>query len=146
MLFFYSKLQGNEINSKDSYLIFLNGIIVGVHPRPNELAKKIRNLRRKGIIGEFVSVYLHETQKTVYLATDGGRVCRPLIIVEDGISKLEKKHIDNLGTSVKLEDLLEMGIIEYIDVNEENNCLVALDEKHISTVPPTTHMEIGFFF
>jgi hypothetical protein len=36
-----------------------------------------------------------------------------------------------------------MGIIEYIDVNEENNCLVALDEKHISIVPLTTHMEIG---
>lgn len=70
-------------------------------------------------------------------------MCRPLIIIEKGISKLKQEHIQGLGSTVKLEDLLEDGIIEYIDVNEENNCLIALDERQISIEPPTTHMEIG---
>ena len=29
------------------------------------------------------------------------------------------------------DDFLHEGLIEYIDVPEENNCLVAIDEKHI---------------
>lgn len=32
------------------------------------------------------------------------------------------------------------GVIEYVDVNEENNCLVALCEEDIT--PEHTHMEI----
>ena len=30
----------------------------------------------------FVSIYIHNVQHSVYIATDGGRVCRPQIIVE----------------------------------------------------------------
>ena len=41
-------------------------------------------MRRRGLIGEFVSIYLNEKQSSVYIATDGGRVCRPLLIVENG--------------------------------------------------------------
>ncbi len=32
---------------------------------------QIRSLRRKGRIGEFVSVYLNIVQKAVYIASDG---------------------------------------------------------------------------
>lgn len=34
----------------------------------------LRILRRKGLVAEFVSVYLHHVQRAVYIATDGGRV------------------------------------------------------------------------
>lgn len=52
------------------------------------LMLQIRQMRRKGIIGEFVSVYLNVVQKAVYIATDGGRVCRPLLIVQNGVLHL----------------------------------------------------------
>ena len=44
----------------------------------------VRQLRRGGRIGEFVSVYLNPEQKAVYVASDGGRVCRPLLVLESG--------------------------------------------------------------
>lgn len=44
----------------------------------------VRQLRRGGRIGEFVSVYLNPEQKAVYIASDGGRVCRPLLVLEEG--------------------------------------------------------------
>jgi DNA-directed RNA polymerase III subunit RPC2 len=47
---------------------------------------QIRVMRRQGRIGEFVSVYLNVVQKTVNIASDGGRVCRPLLVVEKGKS------------------------------------------------------------
>lgn len=40
-------------------------------------------------------------------------------------------------------DFLRDGIIEYLDVNEENNALIALTEQEISI--NTTHMEIDPF-
>ena len=55
--------------------------------------------------------------------------------------KLTDDHIKHLSSGqIKLEDLLAEGVIEYVDVNEENNCLVALNEKSITV--NHTHMEI----
>lgn len=102
--------------------------------------RRVRHLRRKGLLGEFVSVYLNVIQKAVYLASDGGRVCRPLIIVEGGKAALTQDHIEGLDSNIRLEDLLDAGVIEYVDVNEENNCLIALDEGQLTS--EHTHMEI----
>lgn len=73
-------------------------------------------MRRQGKIGEFVSVYLNVVQKAVYVASDGGRVCRPLLIVENGKIHLTQDHIRRLGDTLQLEELLAQGVIEYVDV------------------------------
>ena len=41
------------------------------------------------------------------------------------------------------DDFLREGLVEYLDVNEENNCLIALYEQ--DAVPDTTHIEIEPF-
>ena len=46
-----------EIYAYPSNVVFLNGCILGIHSQPNNLVRSIRMLRRKGLIGEFVSVY-----------------------------------------------------------------------------------------
>ena len=81
-------LSGAEINATSNYLVFLNGLIVGCHSRPRRFVRLLRLLRRKGLVAEFVSVYLHEVQRAVYIATDGGRVCRPLLVCERGRPRL----------------------------------------------------------
>ena len=134
-------LTGDEVNAPDTYLIFLNGLIIGIHTRPIDLVAKVRRLRRIGRVGEFVSVYLNAVQKAVYIASDGGRVCRPLLVLGPGGElKLQAEHIQNLGAGTSLEELIAEGIIEYVDVNEENNCLISLNERGIT--PDHTHMEI----
>jgi RNA polymerase Rpb2, domain 5 len=53
-----------------------------------------------------------------------------------GALKLTPDHIQGLSTgdpTRSLESLIAGGVIEYVDVNEENNCLVALDEGDITT-------------
>jgi RNA polymerase Rpb2, domain 4 len=52
-------------------------------------------VKGQGLAGEFVSFYLHKEQRAVHIATDGGRVCRPLIIVDEatGLPKLKQFHI-----------------------------------------------------
>ena len=136
-------LTGDEINGPSTFLVFLNGLIIGIHVRPLVFVERLRELRRAGRIGEFISVYINENQKAVYVASDGGRVCRPLLIVDKKTSRilLTDEHIKALtSNSIRLEDLLASGIIEYVDVNEENNCLVGLIEYELTAAH--THMEI----
>lgn len=39
-------------------LVFLNGNILGIHRRPLSFVRRLRELRRRGKLGEFVSVYV----------------------------------------------------------------------------------------
>jgi DNA-directed RNA polymerase III subunit RPC2 len=93
-------------------------------------------------------------QKVVHIATDGGRICRPVIIVDEktALPRLTQAHIEGLvvGT-ISIKDLLRQEVVEYIDVNEENNCLIAVTERELDLARksgfqddkmPFTHLEI----
>ncbi|KAI7998840.1 DNA-directed RNA polymerase III subunit 2 [Camellia lanceoleosa] len=137
-------LSGEELHTPDSFLIILNGIILGKHRRPQRFANAMRKLRRAGKIGEFVSVFVNEKQHCVYIASDGGRVCRPLVIADKGVSRIKEHHMKELLDGVRcFDDFLREGLIEYLDVNEENNALIALYEGEATF--ETTHIEIEPF-
>uniref|UniRef100_A0A6U4JF41 DNA-directed RNA polymerase subunit beta n=1 Tax=Phaeomonas parva TaxID=124430 RepID=A0A6U4JF41_9STRA len=136
-----SYVSGAELNRQDVYLVIVNGLIIGIHPDPQDLARRLRFLRRRGCVGEFVSIYLHSGKRAVYIASDGGRVCRPLLVVEGGRLRLTTNHIRHLSMGLgTLPDLLADGVVEYVDVNEENNCFIALKEEELT--PSHTHLEI----
>lgn len=127
-------LTGHEVHSIGSYLILLNGVILGIHTQPNLLVSRLRTMRRQGYIGEFVSVYMHIGQKVVHIATDGGRVCRPMILVDEQTirPRLQQVHIEGLVMGlISIRDLLREGVVEYVDVNEENNCFIAVTERDL---------------
>ena len=118
-------------------------VSAGIHREPNTLAANMRLLRRNGLIGEFVSIFVHDVHKAVNVACDGGRICRPLIIVDQATqeSRITADHIDEITNGTRdFNSLLSESCIEYVDVNEENNCLIALREEDIG--PNTTHVEI----
>eukprot|EP00798_Chlamydomonas_sp_ICE-L_P009475 gene9475-32467_t len=75
-------LDSSDLHAKDSCLVFLNGNLLGVHRRPNYLVKMFREMRRRGYVGEFVHVHLQNG--ACFISCDGGRVCRPLIICDNG--------------------------------------------------------------
>ncbi|KAK3000313.1 hypothetical protein RJ639_020678 [Escallonia herrerae] len=89
-------LSGEELHTPNSFLIILNGLILGKHRRPQSFATAMRKLRRAGKIGEFVSIFVNEKQQCVYIASDSGRVCRPLVIADKGVSRIKERHIKEL--------------------------------------------------
>nr|WCZ58372.1 RNA polymerase III subunit RPC2 [Paratrimastix eleionoma] len=132
-------LSGGEFNR--DYVVMLNGQILGVHRNPGQFVQQFRGMRRAGRVGEFVSVFLNEQQRMVTIAADAGRVCRPLLIVHKEKTRLQPHHITEILEGVRtFEDFLREGLIEYVDVNEENNCEIALKEDEIT--PRTTHVEV----
>ncbi|KAI9194256.1 hypothetical protein LWI28_004478 [Acer negundo] len=137
-------LSAEELHTPNSFLVIFNGLILGKHRRPQHFANTIRKLRRAGKIGEFVSIFAHEKQRCVYIASDGGRVCRPLVIADKGISRIKEHHMKELSDGVRtFDDFLSDGLIEYLDVNEENNALIALYEGEATH--DATHIEIEPF-
>ncbi|XP_034950653.1 DNA-directed RNA polymerase III subunit RPC2 [Chelonus insularis] len=137
-------LGGEEINHKDVYMVFLNGNILGIIKDYNRLVNIFRMLRRKGLVNAFVSIYLQHKHKCVQISSDGGRLCRPYIIVKNGEPLVKEEHIQILEQGIKsFEDFLQEGLVEYLDVNEENDCYIAFNESHINY--DTTHLEIEPF-
>lgn len=87
-------LSGEELYHFNNYLVFLNGSLLGVHSRPKKFLSNLRQLRRQGRVGAFVSIYEHEGWHAICVASDGGRLCRPLIIVDDQRPRfVPEKHV-----------------------------------------------------
>lgn len=75
-------------------MVNVNGNIVGLTPTPVRFVSNFRKLRRAGKMSEFVSIYLNTHHKVVYIASDGGRICRPMIIVDpSGRPRLTAGHM-----------------------------------------------------
>jgi len=134
-------VSGFEMNAKTTHVVFLNGLILGIHRSADQLLRMFKMMRRAGRVREFVSIYKNEKHRSIYISSDGGRLCRPLIIVEKQQSKLKSRHMRELAEGTRtFDDFLKEGIIEYVDVNEENNSNIVFKESEIQK--DTTHMEI----
>ncbi|XP_028403072.1 DNA-directed RNA polymerase III subunit RPC2-like isoform X2 [Dendronephthya gigantea] len=137
-------LCGEELTYPSVYTVFLNGNILGVIQNHLKFVRTFRILRRAGRVNEFDSIYVDETNRSIHMSSDGGRVCRPYIIVENGRPKVNQRHMQQLDRGLRcFQDFLHDGLIEYLDVNEENDSLIAVYEKHITK--DTTHLEIEPF-
>ena len=125
----------------DGSEIFMNGTFIGSVKNPDEFVRHIREKRRGNELPVQLNVRNDKIMQTVIISTDPGRALRPLIIVDNGASKLKNEHLLALEEgSMKWDDLIKQGIIEYLDAAEEENCLVALYEEEIT--PEHTHLEI----
>ncbi|KAI6117972.1 beta and beta-prime subunits of DNA dependent RNA-polymerase [Pisolithus thermaeus] len=139
-----SMATGTEIYGPHTFVVNVNGTIIGLTRHPARFVTNFRRLRRSGRFSEFVSVYVHYHHRAVHIASDGGRICRPLIIVENGYPRVTSEHIQRLKAgALTFDDFLRKGLVEYLDVNEENDSYIALYEPNI--VPATTHLEIEPF-
>ena len=124
--------------------VFVDGLLVGYHTKGEELAKNLRELRRRGEISWEVNLalYKYDHVQEIWINTDEGRVRRPLIVVEHGRPKLKKQHIEALRNGTfRFRDLISMGVIEFLDAEEEENAYIALRPEDLTE--EHTHLEIS---
>lgn len=122
--------------------VFMNEIFVGNVDNPQDFVKKFRESRRKGEIDDSFNIFHDKSQDFVYIESNPGRVRRPLIVVENGSSKLTKDIAKKLKNGTySFETLINEGIVEFLDSMEENDAYVALNEKDLTV--EHTHLEIA---
>ncbi|KAL3417661.1 DNA-directed RNA polymerase iii polypeptide [Phlyctema vagabunda] len=137
-------MSGKEIYEDGAYVIFVNGTPLALTSQPKSFLNAFRKFRRMGRVSAFVSIHINHHTRAVHIATDEGRICRPLIVVENRKSKVTVRYLESLrkGT-MDFDDFLYRGLIEYVDVNEENDSNIALYEAEINET--STHLEIEPF-
>ncbi len=130
--------------------VLLNGKLIGTSHDPETVVKQFLKDRRSGKIDHEANiVYYSESrgddkrpESVLKINTDEGRVRRPLIIAPDGVPVLKKDIIEKLRREDwTWSDLIKNGIVEYLDADEEENALIALDYDSLS--PEHTHLEIS---
>jgi len=128
-------------NSK-SFKVFVNGSWIGTHINPIEIIKGLKYSRRKGNIREEVSISLDIENKEVRIFSDSGRITRPLLVlkdlknISDDMRSIDKENTElilerfigvRLKKNISFTDLLKEGILELIDAEEEETCLIAMN-------------------
>jgi DNA-directed RNA polymerase subunit B' len=121
--------------------VYLDGRIIGTVKEGAAFAKEIRKNRRLGIVSGEVNVAFIRKLNEVHINADRGRARRPYIIVDGGKSRLTDDLKQKLASKeIDFNYVLRRGIIEYLDAEEEENALVALDESGLTS--KHTHLEL----
>lgn len=132
-------LEENAHSATPCTKVFVNGVWMGVHRDPLNLVKTIKKLRRKDDIHPEVSVVRDIRERELRISTDGGRVCRPLFIVDDNQQLiLSKRHVryinqgmDDAGEPYDWKRLVRDGAIEYLDAEEEETVMIAMSTEDL---------------
>ncbi len=136
----------DEKLSTDGCRIFMDGRFLGYVDNGDRLAKAFRKLRREGQINPSASIlYLAPLNELgyprLYISLSSGRVLRPLIVVEGGKPLLTPEMIEKVSAGQQSwRDLVELGVVELIDANEEENCLVSMNPDDVTT--KHSHLEL----
>ncbi|HLE07828.1 MAG TPA: DNA-directed RNA polymerase subunit B [archaeon] len=119
--------------------VIINGTPAGfTNP---EVVSEIRKRRRADILPKEINTSFYRDTNEIKIATDSGRVRRPLIVLENGSPKLTEDDIKKIAAGeLTWVETVKSGAIEFLDAEEEDEMLVALYEKDIT--PKHTHLEI----
>ena len=133
--------------------IFLNGSWIGVHQDPKSLVRDVQNLRRANQIPAEVSLVRDIRDREFKIFSDAGRVMRPLFVVEQeddperGVEKgtlvLTRAMVQRLEDDKKLpqgsdeifgwQGLVNEGVIEYLDAEEEETAMICMTPEDLET-------------
>ncbi len=145
----FLKKQGVSLKEQAKVSVYLNGRFMGFTDNGESLAREFREKRRAGELETLANVASYARTNEVFINTDEGRARRPLLIIKRGKSMLTDAVKAKLEKGeLSWSDLVKQGIIEYLDAEEEENSLVALNEKHLEKAAAKgkaeryTHLEI----
>lgn len=141
-------LEANDDLKLNGAKIFVDGNIVGYCKNAQQLSREFRDKRRRGEISTEVNIaYFSKSQgerEEIYVNCDEGRVRRSLIIVDNGVPRLQPEHVDKIATGEwAWEDLVKNGTVEYLDAEEEENAYVSLSFEELAR--DHTHLEIATY-
>ena len=116
----------NPVGWADGARVHVNGDIFGLHMNPHKLVEHFKRRRRSGRIRSEVSIRHDAVNRDIFINTDKGRILRPLLVLDGGSMVLSKEYLDGLkDRSISFKDLVNEGVVEWVDAEEEEDLLVA---------------------
>ena len=122
--------------------IFLDEQFIGTADNAETFIQNVKKARIDGKLPSNLNIHQRENVDEINIELSKGRARRPLIIVENGKSKLTYEHITKLkNNNSKWNDLITGGVVEYLDAAEEESAYVCLNESELTS--EHTHLEIS---
>lgn len=127
-------------NKQSGFKVFVNGVWIGFNlSSQKDLVDMFRLNRRRGVIHPHSSIYLQYSEKKIFIHTDRGRFTRPLFRVTNRQIDLQLEGVQEWKQLV----VGDTSCIDYIDIYETNNCLIATNVSDLTNPDcDYTHCEI----
>jgi DNA-directed RNA polymerase subunit B len=114
--------------------VYINGDLVGLHDGAERLVNKIRERRREGLISHETNIRHDKHMNEVIINCDEGRLRRPLVVLKDGRPVLTAKHLEDVTLGKrKIGDLIRIGVVEWVDAEEEEDSFIAIYPYDVPT-------------
>jgi len=125
--------------------VFINGCWVGITDQPMELYNDMKEKKYSGIINIYTSIIFDINNKEIRVCNDGGRLTRPVLRVKNNkalidnsiIERLEKRELS--WNDLLVNCYLGESVIEYIDPEEQNYAMIAMQAKDSLLQDPSIH-------
>ncbi len=125
----------------DQTKVYIDGRLIGFHKDGDKLVQDLKEKRRQAKFSNHINIAFHKDTNEIFINTDSGRIQRPVLVVENGKLKITKEQVKQVKEGkLAWNDLLNKGLVEYLDAEEEENTLIALTEEELTK--EHTHMEI----
>lgn len=105
--------------------VYVNGQWIGlcIDESGEHLANKLRKLKLSCDIAPDTGIVYDVTANELRISTDGGRIVRPYLVVQDGEMLCTRSHIaDILRHKRSWSHIISQGIIEMLDPDELEHC------------------------
>ena len=145
-----SDLKAEELFGRVKVII--NGCWIGTIEKPYEFYKYLKDKKYQGIINIYTSIVFDFQEKEIIICNHGGRLTRPVFKVKNNKLLLDDSIIKRIfNKKIKWDDYLinhsiDESIIEYLDASEQNNSLIAINDKNFTNKKTQhckyTHCEI----
>lgn len=121
--------------------IYIDGKFVGTHKDIVALRESLIAKRRKNALPKSTNIAYIKDRDELIINLGSGRARRPLVVVENGKSKLTDDILEKIEKKeMSWQDAIDNNIIEYLDAEEEENTFIALKKEEITK--EHTHVEL----
>ena len=105
--------------------VFVNGGVMGVTKKPHELCAFLRHERDNDFLPrKEISISYDDIDDEIHIATDEGRLIRPLIPVYD-------QKLPEIDPEIPWHELVNSQVIKYRDPAELEDCVVAMTPQRL---------------
>ena len=148
IIFILNKLNCLKIDKnivKNSHCkIFINNVLLYLTDNPIEVYNILKQYKTTGKIEYTISIIFKYSENIIKINTEEGRVLRPFLTVKNNKININKNMIEKIKKdNFTFDELVLNNIIEYIDLEEQNNIMICDNIKNLKNkYVKYTHCEI----